>query len=218
MTLPPTGTTDPVAFAAEFGMGLRHFRATRRMSVDELGMLLGVSGNYIYMMERGKLAPAQTVQERFTVLCTTSDIYAVGAIPGVRERDIAIISWAQAGRATSYEQMAPDWDDATRCACPDQEAFGIRLVGDSMEPVYHEGEVVVVMPNCVAKSGCLVVARFSAGDGVVFKQFTTSKSRPHRFKLSSFNRQYHACEFTWDQVHWVYPVFSARERTTKHGK
>ena len=197
--------------AAEFGALLKRFRQSRHLSVDELGMLLGITGNYVYMMERGVHAPAASVEERFRALSAAADIYSVSACAGAREREVPVISWAQAGRATCFEELPLDWQDTTRSTCPDLQAFGIRLRGDSMEPQYHEGETIIAMPNCPPKHGCLVLAKLVANDGVTFKRFGVRTARPHHFRLTAFNRKYPPCELTWDQVHWVYPAYCAQE-------
>ena len=211
------GSVRARAASSEFGARLKQFREARRLSVDELAALLQISGNYVYTMERGLHAAALSVQERFEELSASADLFAVSRCTGtVRERLIPVVSWAQAGQATVYEELPSDWQDLIPSCCPDQQAYGIRLVGDSMEPKYHQGDVIVAMPNCTPKHDCLVLAKLAACEGVLFKRFTTCKTRPHGFKLVSFNRRYRPVPLTWDKVQWVYPIYCATSKITRY--
>lgn len=43
-------------------------------------------------------------------------------------------------------------------ACSDAEPFALMVLGDSMEPEFMEGEIIVVEPEGLAKDGSYVVA------------------------------------------------------------
>jgi SOS-response transcriptional repressor LexA len=43
--------------------------------------------------------------------------------------------------------------------CAENELFALRVLGDSMEPEFKEGQVVVVEPGQHLQSGCFVIAR-----------------------------------------------------------
>ncbi len=50
--------------------------------------------------------------------------------------------------------------------CPDihdSQAFAARVVGDSMEPDYHEGDIVIFAPNAQATEGCDCFVKFDDG-------------------------------------------------------
>ena len=196
-------TPARVAFAAE----LRRFRETRRLSVDQLGTMLRVSGNYIYTMERGIHDPSATVRAAFASLADSADLLAAGVAIDLPLRSIPVVSWAQAGNATLFEEQPEAWEHSRLCRCPDLQARIVELDGDSMEPHYHAGDLVVVMPNHLPKSPCLVVAKMADG-GYVFKKFSENRRKPNWFKLSSYNRAYPPRELNWGDVEWVYPVYS----------
>jgi len=75
----------------------------------------------------------------------------------------------------------------------DPNAFGVRVVGDSMEPKYHEGDVVIFSPAAEVKSGDDCFVRYSLGarpndSEATFKRvFFDSKDQ---VRLQPLNEQY----------------------------
>ena len=71
--------------------------------------------------------------------------------------DIPIINKVPAGYPTDFTDL--DYppsvaDEYVRCPdIHDPQAFAARVVGDSMEPAYREGDIVVFAPNTPAESG-----------------------------------------------------------------
>ena len=81
---------------------------------------------------------------------------------------VPIISWVQAGDwAEAYEPItAEDWIDVT-CEVR-RSTFALRVVGDSMEPDFKEGSIIVVEPDMQVEPGHYVIIR--NGDEATFKQ------------------------------------------------
>jgi len=75
----------------------------------------------------------------------------------------------------------------------DPNAFGVRVVGDSMEPKYHEGDVMIFSPAAEVKSGDDCFVRYSLGarpndSEATFKRvFFDSKDQ---MRLQPLNEQY----------------------------
>jgi len=71
-----------------------------------------------------------------------------------------------AGVADEYIGRPPGLEDAS--------AFAVRVVGDSMEPRYREGDIVLVSPGATIRSGDDCYVRFtpecSAAQGATFKR------------------------------------------------
>jgi len=79
---------------------------------------------------------------------------------------------------------APDLDD------PD--AFAARVVGDSMEPDYREGDVVVFSPARDVRSGMDCFARLDPDNETTFKRvyFEEENGGPGRIRLQPLNSAY----------------------------
>lgn len=51
--------------------------------------------------------------------------------------------------------MAPD---ASAGACSGGESFALRVIGESMSPEFHDGEIIIIEPEGLAKEGAYVLA------------------------------------------------------------
>jgi len=81
--------------------------------------------------------------------------------------------------AAGYPRQFTDLDYPARVAdeyltCPDliddTQAFAARVVGDSMEPVYCEGDTVVFSPDAPTPSGCDCFVRLLPDNETTFKR------------------------------------------------
>lgn len=105
------------------------------------------------------------------------------------KRKVAVISWVQAGMASEaidlHEPgMADDWVDAS---CPvSDHTYALRVVGQSMTPLFNEGMILIIEPDISANSGDFVIAKNSNGE-VTFKQYEQDSGK---FFLKPLNPQY----------------------------
>ncbi len=59
--------------------------------------------------------------------------------------------------------------------CSGNEAFALRVLGDSMEPEFAHGEVIIIEPGVSVEDGCFVVALH---DGeYIFRQLQITNDR-----------------------------------------
>ena len=78
--------------------------------------------------------------------------------------------------------------EATDCAA--HEPFALRVLGDSMEPEFPDGAIIIVDPSGVVEDGCYVLAEISDADlarnktaqgkteaGYIFRQFVRKQQR-----------------------------------------
>jgi SOS-response transcriptional repressor LexA len=59
-------------------------------------------------------------------------------------------------------------EDAAHGACSGAEAFALLVLGDSMNPEFAEGDVIVIEPEGLATDGSFVLARHA--DEWIFRQ------------------------------------------------
>lgn len=91
--------------------------------------------------------------------------------PGIT-RSVPLISFVQAGDWTeAVEEFTPEDAEeflpVTSSVGP--RTFGLRVVGNSMEPEFWAGEIVIVDPDREAETGSFVVAKINH-DEATFKQ------------------------------------------------
>ncbi|MFN3883744.1 MAG: S24 family peptidase [Rhodocyclaceae bacterium] len=75
--------------------------------------------------------------------------------------------------------------DAALSACSSAEPFALMVLGDSMEPEFVEGDIIVIEPEGLARDGSFVMAWL---DGEwIFRQLV---GRPGDWKLRPLNPKY----------------------------
>jgi phage repressor protein C with HTH and peptisase S24 domain len=97
--------------------------------------------------------------------------------------------------------------------CPDvhdPQAFAARVVGDSMEPDYREGDIVIFSPNLAVRSGDDCFIRFEPGEGTTFKRVYEDDERTLR--LQPLNPSYPAQICPRDRVTGLWPALFRTQR------
>ena len=102
-------------------------------------------------------------------------------------------------------------DDYLRCPdLRDPLAFAARVVGDSMEPDYREGDIVVFSPNAPAENGDDCFVRFDGDNGTTFKRYYLDEDGVIR--LQPLNNRYPAQTYPAEQVTGLWPAIFRIER------
>lgn len=76
-------------------------------------------------------------------------------------------------------------------SCGGNEPFALRVLGDSMEPEFEDGSVVIVEPTAVIEDGCYVIAVHE--NEFLFRQLTTERDK---WYLRALNQQYPTLEIS----------------------
>lgn len=156
-------------------------REARQLSQEQLAEKLGWSPSRISLYERDKRVPklkqirdlANALGCSFEQLITESGLANTGRYDMTPRARVPIISWVRAGKShpasNPYEPGdEEDWIETEINVTTNSFALTVR--GDSMEPLFPEGCVIVVDPNRQAENGSYVVARLDDLDEVTFKQ------------------------------------------------
>lgn len=135
---------------------------------------------------------------------------APAPLPSYKSRQIPVISFVQAGEWTEAVDLfqpgfADDWVVTAETDCP--YAFALKVVGDSMEPKFQEGDIIVVDPEKAYVSGSYVIAK--NGDEATFKQLILD---PPQTFLKPLNERYPIRDMTGKNLRIVGVVV---ERKTK---
>lgn len=120
--------------------------------------------------------------------------------------------------SAGYPEYFSDLDYPTSIAeeyirCPDlhdPQAFAARVVGDSMEPLYREGDIVVFSPNRMTENGDDCFIRFGEDGGTTFKRFYQDEEATIR--LQPLNSKYPAETHPTDVITGVWPAVYRIER------
>jgi SOS-response transcriptional repressor LexA len=192
------------SYPEDFAERLRLWRAGQNLTQAEAAHRLDIHRSYLSQVEGGR-PPGRALRDRFLLMeksASTKGKKVAGRPYGLR--NLPILSWAQAGQATDFEQIPSDWDETVPSDVVDEHAFGVRLRGDSMEPKYSDGEIAILLPSTPPTNGDLVVANIK-DQGAVCKIMHVQLDK-HLVTLSSYNPAYPPMEYHRDDFHWIIPV------------
>jgi phage repressor protein C with HTH and peptisase S24 domain len=117
-----------------------------------------------------------------------------------------VVSWASAGAARDYHDLANYLDEVVPTECADPNCFAVIVDGDSMEPLVLRNDRIIVAPSIEARSGDMVIARTAKAHEVLFKKFYRCGARGETVRLVSVNKEYPDREFKLKDLSWIYPV------------
>jgi len=139
---------------------------------------------------------------------------AVSSAAAVRQmqRRIPVIGFAQAGGEGFFDDggfpVGGGWDEVNLPEIADANAYALEISGESMEPVFRDGDLVIVSPAAPIRRGDRVVVR-TAGGEVMAKQLARQSAR--RIELRSLNPAFPDYSFTLDQVTWMHRIVWASQ-------
>jgi SOS-response transcriptional repressor LexA len=182
----------------------------------EMAERMGLSMSYISQLEGDKRTPSDAVETLLRMLeeqmdagmmdsgsTLREDAKPYGSQRQRREKRIPIIGWAHAGDASVYDEMPADWQETMATDCPKEKVFAVRLEGDSMEPRFADGDVLVVMSEEAPYSGCFAVVKFR-NEGVVFRRIELTGGM---VRLMPINDRYPTSEYPIEDFEWIHPVW-----------
>jgi len=97
--------------------------------------------------------------------------------------------------------------------CPevdDPQAFSARVIGDSMEPNYVEGDLITFFPSLPPRSGDDCFVRFASDGATTFKRFTL---RPDgKIRLQPLNPRYPVEVYDPEEITGLWPAVMRIQR------
>jgi phage repressor protein C with HTH and peptisase S24 domain len=127
-------------------------------------------------------------------------------------RRIPLIGLAQAGSEGFFDDggypVGGGWDEISVPDVPDPNAYALEISGDSMEPVFRDGDVVIVSPAAPVRRGDRVVVRTRAGE-VMAKELLRQSAR--RVELASLNPAHPNYAFDLSELAWMHRVVWASQ-------
>jgi phage repressor protein C with HTH and peptisase S24 domain len=133
---------------------------------------------------------------------------------GVRAaaRRIPLIGLAQAGGDGFFDDggypVGGGWDEVSLPDVSDANAYALEISGDSMEPVFRDGDMVIVSPAAPIRRGDRVVARTTRGE-VMAKQLVRRSAK--RVELRSLNPEHPDYSFDLNEVAWLHRIIWASQ-------
>ena len=129
-------------------------------------------------------------------------------------RLIPIINRVAAGYPTDFgdlEYPVGVAEDYVRCPdLHDPNAFAVRVVGDSMEPRFHQGDIVVFSPAAEVRNGDDCFIRFTMPHETTFKRVFFDAE--DKIRLQPRNEQYSPTVVDSDRIDGIYRAIIRYER------
>ena len=145
--------------------------------------------------------------ESFTSLVTGARAISSGTTSRTTGRRIPLIGLAQAGGDGFFDDggypVGGGWDEISLPEIADPNAYAVEISGASMEPVFRDGDVVIVSPVAPVRRGDRVVVRTESGE-VMAKQLVRRSAR--KLELRSVNPDYRDYVFELTEISWVHRI------------
>jgi phage repressor protein C with HTH and peptisase S24 domain len=158
------------------------------------------------------LAATGTGMEAFAALVTGQPALPRGRVGAPGARRIPLIGLAQAGSEGFFDDggypVGGGWDEIAVPDVPDPNAYALEISGDSMEPVFRDGDVVIVSPVAPVRRGDRVVVRTRAGE-VMAKELLRQSAR--RVELASLNPAHPGYSFGLDELAFMHRIVWASQ-------
>ena len=151
--------------------------------------------------------------EAFTALVTGARaLSSAGSTARNVVRRVPLIGLAQAGGEGYFDDggypVGGGWDEVSLPEIADPNAYALEISGDSMEPVYRDGDLVIVSPVAPIRRGDRVVVRTIGGE-VMAKQLARRSAR--RVELRSLNPEHPDYSFDLTEVNWIHRIVWASQ-------
>ena len=127
-------------------------------------------------------------------------------------RRIPLIGLAQAGSSGYFDDggypVGAGWDEISLPEVGDPNAYALEISGDSMEPVFRDGDVIIVSPSAPVRRGDRVVVRTRGGE-VMAKELMRQSAK--RVELASLNPAHPNYSFGLDELTWMHRIVWASQ-------
>jgi phage repressor protein C with HTH and peptisase S24 domain len=119
-------------------------------------------------------------------------------------QNIPVIGFAQAGTQGYFDDSGypsgGSWDEIPFLNVGDAHAYALEISGDSMEPVYRDGDVIIVSPSADVRRGDRVVLKTREGE-VMAK--VLRRRTAYKYELSSLNLEHPDRWLAAEDVDWI---------------
>jgi len=117
---------------------------------------------------------------------------------------IPLIGLTQAGAGGFFDDggfpVGGGWDQIRFPRVDDDNAYALEVTGDSMQPLYRDGDILIVSPNAAPRKGDRVVLRTT--DGEVMAMILVRRTAK-TVELASFNPAHANLVFPMNRLDWM---------------
>ncbi|HUU25718.1 MAG TPA: helix-turn-helix transcriptional regulator [Methyloceanibacter sp.] len=125
---------------------------------------------------------------------------------------IPLIGMTQAGGGGFFDDsgfpVGGGWDQIRFPRVDDDNAYALEVTGDSMAPLYRDGDILIVSPNSAPRKGDRVVLRTTDGE-VMAKVLARRTAKT--IELASLNPDHPNLVFPMERIDWIARIIWASQ-------
>ncbi len=129
-----------------------------------------------------------------------------------RRKQIPLLGLARAGKGGYFDDsgfpVGNGWDEIDVPGVTDNTAYALEITGDSMLPVYREGDTIIVSPSATVRKGDRVVVKTT--DGQVMAKIMQRQTAKN-LELASFNAAHDTRTLDMKDVDWMARIIWASQ-------
>jgi len=129
-----------------------------------------------------------------------------------RRKQIPLLGLARAGKGGFFDDsgfpVGNGWDEIDVPGVTDNTAYALEITGDSMLPVYREGDTIIVSPGATLRKGDRVVVKTT--DGQVMAK-VMQRQTAKNVELASFNKDHDTKTLDMKDVDWIARIIWASQ-------
>jgi phage repressor protein C with HTH and peptisase S24 domain len=150
------------------------------------------------------LAATNTKVDTFVTLITDGVRPVISTVP--------LIGFAQAGDGGHFDDsgfpVGRGWDEIELPHVTDEQAYALKIQGESMKPTYRPGDVIIVSPSSPIRKGDRIVVRTRDGE-VMVKELRRRTSKT--IELKSLNAEHRDRVFPVNDIDWMARILWASQ-------
>ncbi|HEX4303014.1 MAG TPA: helix-turn-helix transcriptional regulator [Rhizomicrobium sp.] len=135
-----------------------------------------------------------------------------GSLRRTFSRAVPLIGLAQAGANGFFDDagfpVGQGWDEIPFPEVADEHAYALEIAGESMMPIYRDGDRIVLSPAASVRRGDRVVVKTHAGE-VMAKML--ARQTAQRIELKSFNPAFEDRNFALSEVAFIHRIIWASQ-------
>jgi phage repressor protein C with HTH and peptisase S24 domain len=130
----------------------------------------------------------------------------------IPDHAVPLIGFAEAGAGGYFDDggfpVGKGWDEIAFPAVEDEHAYALEISGDSMQPAYRDGTVIVVSPAAPIRRGDRVVVKTREGE-VMAKELKRKTAKS--IELRSLNAEHSDRTLAAADVLWIARILWASQ-------
>ncbi len=181
----------------EIWLGLENLAASKGLSLSAMAHKAGLDPTSFNKSKRigsdGRKRWPSTESMNKVLKATNTTVFEFMELAGAPcpkpKNVIPLLGLAKAGREGYFDSdgwpiLSDDWDAVEFPFTLDKKVYALEVSGNSMEPVYRDGDKLIVAPDSEIRKGDRVITRTTSGE-VMVKEF--QRRSLNQVELKSLN-------------------------------